>query len=51
MTRGEVAGALHLHGFDPADAVAQMAGFAVQIGVACVLLVGVSRRRVVHSSE
>jgi hypothetical protein len=43
--------AFHLHGFPTVDAVAQMAGFVVQVGVACALLVGVSRRRVVHTTE
>jgi hypothetical protein len=42
---------LHLHGFPAVDAVAQTVGFALQLGVGLALLVGVSRRRVVHSSE
>ncbi|GAA4676931.1 hypothetical protein GCM10023215_06730 [Pseudonocardia yuanmonensis] len=42
---------LHLHGFPAIDAMAQTIGFALQLGVGAALLVGVSRRRVVHSSE
>ncbi|MCE3555243.1 hypothetical protein LWC33_27795 [Pseudonocardia sp. RS11V-5] len=47
---------LHLHGFPAVDAVAQTVGFALQLGVGVAVLVatlrvGVSHRRVVHSSE
>ena len=39
---------LHLHGFPAVDAVAQTVGFALQLAVGAAVLVGVSRRRVVH---